>query len=929
MWLCAAFGVLGIVVVAAALLPEDSTEPVVMWGRKAMIAALVLFPYFLYRFMGAFVRPIAWIKTAAAIWTAALALGSLLLPNISAESESRTGWVQAYIAALLVQWVFLTGLVVVRLWRAGRGQPAVARRRMQMMSLGATGLAAALVVAGEFSAGSWAGLVGQLLVLAAAPLMLLGFSPPRFLRMWWRGTDDVTLREAELSLMRATTTPEVVGILVPHARATLGAAAAVLETTDGNIIGHDGLTETEQGPSPTSQDHPGGSNGSVVSIPMHSHRLTISAGPFTPFFGREEAAQLEGLAALADLALARNALLEDQRRLASIVESSDDAILSKTLGGIVTSWNRGAQKMYGYGAAELIGKPISTLVPPELQAEVPEILEKVRSNQSIEHYETSRQTKDGKIIDVSVTISPIKDTEGRVVGASAIARDVTERKRQEQLLSAIFDASPDIIATVTSSLELTYVNPAAREILGYEFDQLFGEDSLHWVHPDDVEVALHLLQSAFGAHEQGGRRLRVRNATQDWVWLDLRIRRMGATDSAVVMARDVTGQVRLEQDLQDTKQAAEQANLAKSEFLSRMSHELRTPLNAILGFGQLLELEELSADQRDSSQQILKGGRRLLELIDEVLDISRIESGTLRLSLEPVLVEGVVRDAVELIRPLAEARPVRLRGELGSDMQGRHVVADQQRLGQVLLNLLSNAVKYNVDNGTVSVSAVGCPGDRIRIGVTDTGPGIPEDKISLLFTPFERLGAEQSKVEGTGLGLALSKSVTQAMGGSLEVDTMMGNGTTFWVELRASDAPSPETHATPAQRFGDSMRAGGKLLYIEDNLSNLRLIERLVSHRTGLELIPAMTGNLGLELAQQHIPDLIVLDLHLPDLRGDEVLIRLRKDPRTRTIPVVVVSADATPGQIERLRAIGADEYLTKPVDIVAFVSLIDRVLGS
>jgi signal transduction histidine kinase/ActR/RegA family two-component response regulator len=376
---------------------------------------------------------------------------------------------------------------------------------------------------------------------------------------------------------------------------------------------------------------------------------------------------------------------------------------------------------------------------------------------------------------------------------------------------------------------------------------------------------------------------------------------------------------------EEARRRADEANLAKSEFLARMSHELRTPLNAILGFGQLLELEDLTADQRESTQQILKGGRRLLGLINEVIDISRIETGAQQLSPEPVLVEGAIRDAIDLIGPLADERGIHLRQDIPEDVRDLHVMADKQRLGQVLLNLLSNAVKYNAEQGTVSVSAVSDQG-HVRVGVTDTGPGIPEDKISQLFTPFERLGAEQTSVEGTGLGLALSKALVEAMGGRVDVDTMMGNGTTFWVRLPATEPPSPGLPAE-SRREADPYTGHGTILYIEDNLANVRLIERLLAAHERVEVISAMTGELGIDLARQHAPDLILLDLHLPDLRGDEVLIRLRKDPRTREIPVVVLSADATPGQIERLRASGAHDYLTKPIDVAAFRALVGRLL--
>jgi CheY-like chemotaxis protein len=254
------------------------------------------------------------------------------------------------------------------------------------------------------------------------------------------------------------------------------------------------------------------------------------------------------------------------------------------------------------------------------------------------------------------------------------------------------------------------------------------------------------------------------------------------------------------------------------------------------------------------------------------------------------------------------------------------VLADKRRLGQVVLNLLSNAVKYNVEQGTVSVTAAAKDG-RIRIGVTDTGPGISEDRIPMLFAPFERLGAERTDVEGTGLGLALSKAIVEAMGGSLTVDTIVGSGSTFWVDLPETEARS--SVEAPATRPAlEAARSGGTILYIEDNLTNVKLIEGVLSHRTDVSLISAMTGALGMDLARQHAPDMILLDLHLPDIPGDQVLARLRRDPQTRAIPVVILSADATPGQIERLKAAGADEYLAKPIDVPTFLGLIAGLLG-
>jgi signal transduction histidine kinase len=375
------------------------------------------------------------------------------------------------------------------------------------------------------------------------------------------------------------------------------------------------------------------------------------------------------------------------------------------------------------------------------------------------------------------------------------------------------------------------------------------------------------------------------------------------------------------------EQAAEAANRAKSEFLSRMSHELRTPLNGVLGFAQLLELDSLSARQRESVEHILKGGRHLLRLIDEVLDLARIETGRLSVSLEPVLAADAIRGALDLVRPQAAARDVTLAAEIAGDV---FVRADRQRLQQVLLNLLSNAVKYNRDGGTVTVSCAAAaePG-RVRVAVSDTGPGIAPAMQARLFTPFDRLGAEQTEVEGTGLGLSLSKRLVEAMGGRLLVESRPGDGATFIVELAAAAAP-----ALAATAAGDGAATAapppiqGTVLYVEDNLANLRLVERVLDRRPGLSLLSAMQGSHGLELARSHRPGLVLLDLHLPDVHGDELLARLRGDARTQDIPVVVLSADATAGQIRQLLDAGARAYLTKPLDVTELLALLDEVFA-
>jgi signal transduction histidine kinase/DNA-binding response OmpR family regulator len=402
----------------------------------------------------------------------------------------------------------------------------------------------------------------------------------------------------------------------------------------------------------------------------------------------------------------------------------------------------------------------------------------------------------------------------------------------------------------------------------------------------------------------------------------------GVTANGIVV--DVTRRRQLEEALEQARDEAERANRAKSEYLSRMSHELRTPMNSVLGFAQLLELSELAPEDRDSAERILAAGRHLLTLIDDVLDIARIESGNLTVSLEPVSVDDTVTAAVDLIRPQLADRQLTLSVTTGGCHED-HLLADRQRLLQVLINLLSNAVKYNAPEGQVTVACRTTAPGWHRVTVADTGPGIPPEAQERLFTPFDRLGADRSEITGTGLGLALSHSLVEAMGGHIGCDSTPGEGSTFWIELPVAPDPDPDGSATAG--VGDAAVPSTDaappvtLLYVEDNPLNLELVRRALAYRPGTTLLHATSGEDGLAVAAEARPDLVLLDLHLPGVSGREVLQRLRSREHSRAVPVVVLSADATTTSAADILAAGADRYLTKPFDLLKLRRTVDELL--
>ncbi len=491
-----------------------------------------------------------------------------------------------------------------------------------------------------------------------------------------------------------------------------------------------------------------------------------------------------------------------------------------------------------------------------------------------------------------------------------------------------WDLSTDLLATADMSGHLTHVSPSWTRQLGWSAQELAARPFAEFVHPDDREATfaefVRILETGEGSDfenryvcRDGGYR------TLQW-----RAKFEPVTGQIYAAARDITERGENRRRLEAAVRTATEANEAKSEFLSRMSHELRTPLNSILGFTQLLELSDLAPEDREAVMHIHEGGNHLLRLVNEVLEISVIETGHMKITLEPVAAGPLIDEVLTLIEPLAAEVEVELNN---SCEPGLAVLADRQRLMQVLINLINNGVKYNRPGGTVTVSCESAGPARAQFVITDDGPGMDAEQISAVFTPFERLGAERGRIEGTGLGLPLAKRLVELMGGTLEPSSEPGRGTTMRVGLAVATGAAGEagTGAPPPVPISTARQPRKRprtIVNIEDDDASAELIERALEYGDSVRMISAVSGARGLELVREHRPDLVLLDLDLPDLGGTEVLSLLKQDPRTAAIPVIVVSAAATERQAERLLAAGAAAYLSKPVEIPRLLELASEV---
>jgi|GEM_PF-348837 len=573
------------------------------------------------------------------------------------------------------------------------------------------------------------------------------------------------------------------------------------------------------------------------------------------------------------------------------------------------------------------------------------MIEKILQNQPVRDFETQVRTKSGRILTGLLSAEMIHI--GKDLCMLTVMVDITGRKHAEELLQAKMalleaqkNATPDGILVIDGHGKRILMNSRMVEI--FQLPPLLVEDE------NDAGLLRHVmdltkypdefLQKVLFLYEHVHQTSRDEIELKNGMVLDRYSAPVLGTDGKsygrIWSFRDITERKHTEQEIIRARNEADKANLAKSEFLSRMSHELRTPMNSILGFAQLLDMGELTPGHRKGVHHILNSGKHLLNLINEVLDISRIEAGRLALSMEPIQARSVIMEMIEVVLPAAADRGQVMEMEPSSTGL-LFVRADRQRLRQVLLNLINNAVKYNGEGGSVivktSLNLESFPGiPMIRISIVDSGPGIKPEDIGKLFLPFQRIGAEKTMIEGTGLGLALVKELMDAMDGRVGVDSIPGEGSTFWIEL-----PQVEDRAGTPGNGGDGLKAltkttgiSGTILYIEDNVPNAELVEGiLVAQRPGIRLVTSMFGNSAVAFATGYNPGMILLDLDLPDIQGSEVLANLQANEATRHLPVVIISADATQRKIEMLKNAGACEYLSKPLDIATFLEVVDKYL--
>ncbi len=655
----------------------------------------------------------------------------------------------------------------------------------------------------------------------------------------------------------------------------------------------------------------------------------------------------------------KEALLKTGALQNAILNSANFSSIATDEKGVIQLFNVGAERMLGYAAAEVVDKitPADISDPQEVIARAGVLSRELgttitpgfdalafKASRGIEDiYELTYIRKDGSRFPAIVSVTALRDDQSAVIGYLLIGTDNSARKHVEEKLRwteesfrlMVESVSDYAIVMLDPDGRVVSWNTGAERIKGYTTEEIVGVHFARFYLKNDVESGKpqHDLDLAAlnGRYEDEGWRVRKDGSTfwANVVFTAIRDQ-AGSLRGFAKLTRDLTERNKVEAILTDAKAIAEKANLAKSDFLSSMSHELRSPLNAILGFAQLMEsdLPPATPAQAESIAQILHAGWYLLDLINEVLDLAVIESGKLSMSLEPVSLAEVMLECQSMIEPLAQRRGIHM---TFPTLDNAHSVrADRTRIKQVLLNLLTNAIKYNQVGGSVVVNC--CTSDRpghVRVTVTDTGAGLSPDKVAQLFEPFNRLGQSANGEEGTGIGLVVSKRLVELMEGVIGVESTVGTGSVFWIEL-VSTAPLALSRRETMAVVEASVPSGARLrtlLYVEDNPANLKLVEKLVARRTDLRLLSAIDGNRGVDVARTCQPDVILMDINLPGISGIEALRILGEDKATAHIPVIALSANAIPRDIEKGLEAGFFRYLTKPIKVGVFMDTLNVAL--
>jgi PAS domain S-box-containing protein len=655
----------------------------------------------------------------------------------------------------------------------------------------------------------------------------------------------------------------------------------------------------------------------------------------------------------------RDAILKTGALQNAILNSANFSSIATDEKGVIQLFNVGAERMLGYSAAEVVDQitPAEISDPEEVITRAAKLSLELgttitpgfealafKASRGIEDiYELTYIRKDGSRIPAIVSVTALRDDQARIIGYLLIGTDNSARKHAEEKLRwteesfrlMVESVSDYAIVMLDPGGRIVSWNTGAQRIKGFHADEIVGRHFSIFYPSEDVAAGKPRADldrsAASGRHEDEAWRIR-KDGTLFWaniVFTAIRDQ-SGHLRGFAKLTRDLTERNKVETILMDAKAAAEKANLAKSDFLSSMSHELRSPLNAILGFAQLMESDSPppTPAQAESIIQILNAGWYLLELINEILDLATIESGKMSMSLEPVSLNELLVECYSMIDPLAQRRRIRM--SIPRSEVDYCVYADRTRIKQVLINLLSNAVKYNTPGGSVALACTATASGRVRISVTDTGSGLPPEKLAQLFQPFNRLGQEGRGEEGTGIGLVVSKRLVELMEGLIGVESNVGSGSVFWVELPSTAPLTLPAPAVIAEAEATAVPLAGQrtLLYVEDNPANLQLVERLVSRRDDVRLISAVDGHRGVEMARRHLPDVILMDINLPGISGLEALKILREDGLTAHIPVIALSANAMPRDIKRGEDAGFYRYLTKPIRVSDFTDALNGALA-